>query len=273
MFFIILFVIRYLIHRFKDMYRQAAIDIQLGKSLEPDILLQLTRGQQGVENQQDEIDYIRWAYQVNNTFCIIYNVVFCPKAGFSWPGMSWCHGPALRWFLNAFLRFLVGGQSRERWTCIFFSPWCSEALLTIWSERPIPGNKPTSSEPAILGMQLQTFTNRAILKTLPLLANSLNLNATSPLWMAMMDMLYHMILYDRILCDYIILYCFVLYCFVLYCIVLYYIILYYIILYYIILYYIILYYIILYYIILYYIILYYIILYRIVYLTEIKLVM
>jgi len=41
------------------MYRQAAIDIQLGKSLEPDILLQLTRGQQSVENQQDEIDYIR----------------------------------------------------------------------------------------------------------------------------------------------------------------------------------------------------------------------
>jgi len=57
------------------------------------------------------------------------------------------------------------GVSQGRDGPAFFLPWCSEALLTIWSERPIPGNKPTSSEPAILGMQLQTFTNRAILKT------------------------------------------------------------------------------------------------------------
>jgi len=51
---------RYLIHRFKDMYRQAAIDIQVGQPVDSEILTLLTRGQQVVENQQDEIDYIRY---------------------------------------------------------------------------------------------------------------------------------------------------------------------------------------------------------------------
>lgn len=50
---------RYLIHRFKDLYRQAAIDIQLGQPLEPHILQLLTRGQTETGGQ-DEIDYIRY---------------------------------------------------------------------------------------------------------------------------------------------------------------------------------------------------------------------
>lgn len=41
------------------MYRQAAINIQLGQPLEPDVMTLLTKGQQAVENQEDEIDYIR----------------------------------------------------------------------------------------------------------------------------------------------------------------------------------------------------------------------
>ncbi|XP_067937896.1 phosphatidylinositide phosphatase SAC2-like [Watersipora subatra] len=50
---------RYLIHRFKDLYRQAAIDIQLGKPLDEDILTLLVREQQPEQQQQEEIDYIR----------------------------------------------------------------------------------------------------------------------------------------------------------------------------------------------------------------------
>jgi len=42
------------------MYRQAAIDIQVGQPVDSEILTLLTRGQQVVENQQDEIDYIRY---------------------------------------------------------------------------------------------------------------------------------------------------------------------------------------------------------------------
>ena len=55
------------------------------------------------------------------------------KTGFSWPGLSWRHGMVLQWFLVAFLRFLVGGQSTEA-ICFHITSW---NLTTLHEKREV----------------------------------------------------------------------------------------------------------------------------------------